>query len=203
MEFDLPISGEKVKPQQVTALHLFCGLAFVGTGAIIAIYNYKIPLWGVAILVAGLLLLVLTIFKNRWLTKKRTNLVFRLIELCVAAGIAALSFYEQWKFPSGIFTVLMGAILFALYWERSAGQQIFVHVDENGFRLPVTSRRRHVPWYDVETAVLRYGVLSINCVDNKLYQFDVSANDADEHIFNEYCKVQVVAAMGKRQDNSW
>ncbi len=203
MEFQLPVSGDKVKPQQITALHLFCGLAFVGTGVIIAVYNYDIPLWGGAILIAGLVLLVLAIFKNRWLTQKSTNLIFRFLELLIAGGIAALSFYEQWKFPSGIFTVLTAAILFSLYWERSAGQKVFVQVDEGGIKLPVTSRRRFVAWHDVDTAVLKYGILSINCLDNKLYQFDVSGNTVDDEDFNSFCTAQVTANIEKRKDNSW
>ncbi len=203
MVFDLPVTGEKVKPQQVTALHLFCGLAFVGTGAIICVYNYEIPEWGGAILGAGILLLATAIFRNKWLIGKQANRVVRVLELLISVAIALLSFKEQWKFPSGIFSVLSAAILFSLYWERDAGQALGVHVDEAGVHLPVTSRKRFVGWVEIEQVLLRYGVLSIDCVDNKLYQFDVSANTVDEEIFHAFCKAQVENHVGKRRKDEW
>jgi hypothetical protein len=203
MEFDLPVTGEKVKPQQITALHLFSGLAFVGAGAIIAVYNYEIPRWGGALLVAGLALLALTMFRNRWVVRKPVNRALRIVELAISLAIAALSFVEQWKFPSGIFSVLSAAILFSLYWERDAGQQLYVHIDETGVRLPVTSRRRFIGWAEIEQVLLRYGVLSVDCIDNKLYQTDVAGSTVDEAQFDEWCKAQVQAHIDKRRNDNW
>jgi hypothetical protein len=203
MVFELPVTGQKVKQQQVTALHLFSGLAFVGTGAIICVYNNKIPMWGAAILAAGIVLLVVSIFRNRWLTGRQANRVVRVLELGVSLGIAGLSFAEQWKFPLGIFSVLSAAILFSLYWERDAGQALQVVVDEAGVHLPVTSRKRFLSWAEVEQVLLRYGVLSIDCVDNKLYQYDVSAFTADEEIFDAFCKSQVANSIGDRGKDDW
>jgi hypothetical protein len=203
MIFDLPVTGEKVKPQQVTALHLFSGLAFIGTGAIICIYNYEIPEWGAAILVVGILLVWLTIFRNKWITLKHINRYVRLAELLVSVAIAALSFYEQWKFPSGIFSVLSAAIIFSLYWERDAGQQLYVQIDEQGVRMPITSRRRFIAWHEIEQIMLKYGVLSVDCLDNKLVQVDVSGNTIVESDFNLFCKQQVDNNKEKRVKNDW
>lgn len=203
MVFDLPVTGDKVKPQQVTALHLFSGLAFIGTGAIICIYNYEIPEWGAAILAAGILLIWLTIFRNKWITQKHINRYMRLAELMVSLSIAALSFYEQWKFPSGIFSVLSAAILFSIYWERDAGQQLYVQIDDQGVKMPITSRRRFIAWNEIEQVMLKYGVLSIDCLDNKLVQVDVSRNSISEDDFNVFCKKQVEGNISKRVKNDW
>ncbi|MCF8449611.1 MAG: hypothetical protein K9G49_07035 [Taibaiella sp.] len=203
MEFDLPVTGEKVKPQQVTALHLFCALAFVGTGAIIVVYNYEIPRWGGAILVAGITLFVITIFRNKWIVGKKANRMVRIAELLIAGSIAALSFAEQWKFPMGIFSVLTAAILFSLYWERDAGQQLYVHIDEKGVHMPVTSRKRFIAWSEIDQVLLRYGVLSVDCLDNKLYQVDVAGTTADSELFDNFCKNMVAANMDKRRNDEW
>jgi hypothetical protein len=50
---------------------------------------------------------------------------------------------------------------------------------------------------------LRYGVLSIDCIDNKLFQFDVSATTAPVDQFNEFCAGRVAAAIGDRPANDW
>ena len=203
MVYDLPVTGEKVKPQQVTALHLFSGLAFIGTGAIICIYNYEIPEWGAAILAAGSLLLWLTLFRNKWITQKQINRYLRVAELLVALAIATLSFYQQWKFPSGIFSVLSAAIIFSIYWERDAGQQLYVHLDEQGIKMPITSRRRFIAWSEIEQVMLKYGVLSVDCLDNKLVQVDVSGNTISEDEFNDFCKKNVEENKTKRVKNDW
>ena len=202
MVYDLPVMGGKVKPHQVTALHLLCALAFTGTGAIIAIYNYTIPKWGFALLMAGVALLVITIARNKWLTTTKANFLFRVGEFIISASIAILSIIEQWKFPMGIFGILCAAILFAMFWERAAGQALFIHVDEKGVLFPVTSRKRFVPWVEIEQVVLKYGILSVDCADNHLHQWDV-ANDANSQTFEAYCSAQVEANRANRRHDEW
>lgn len=203
MLFDLPVSGTKVKSQQLTALHLFCGLAFLGTGAIMYVYNFERTGQGLSLFFLGLTLLGVTIIKNRWITSRKVNRLVRVGELLVATAIALLSYKEQWKFPIFIFTVLVAVIAFSLYWERDAGQQLLVSVDDTGIHLPVTSRKRFVKWEEADQVILRYGVLSIDCLDNKLYQFDVSASEASETAFNAFCAAQVEAHISKRRTDGW
>jgi hypothetical protein len=89
MVYDLPLEEAKVKPHQVTTLHLVSALAFIVAGAIIVVYNYTIPGWGVALLMAGLFILLATIIKNNWITGKAVNQVFRVVELLIAAVFCA------------------------------------------------------------------------------------------------------------------
>jgi len=198
MVYDLPVMGGKVKPHQVTALHLLCALAFTGTGAIITIYNYTFPEWGVALLVAGVALLGLTMFRNRWLTATKVNFYARIAELVLAMAMAILSLVQGWKFPMGIFGVLSAAVAFAIFWERAAGQALFIHVDEVGFRLPVTARKRFIPWNEVEEVVLRYGILSIECLENRLHQWDIADTNTNDEAFMAYCSTHVEANKGMR-----
>jgi len=155
------------------------------------------------LLIAGLLLLGVTIVKNKWLTTTKANLVARVLELLIALCVAALSLFQQWKFPLGIFSVLSAAILFALFWERAAGQTLVIQIDETGIKLPVTSRKRFIAWVEVEDVVLRYGTLSIECLENRLYQWDIADNNVDSEPFMAYCTAQVEANKGKRAKNDW
>jgi len=202
MVYDLPLAEEKVKPHQVTTLHLVSALAFIGTGAIIFVYNYVITWWGLALLILGLLLLGLTIVKNNWVTSQKVNPMFRIAELTIAIILALYSTMQHWKFPIVIFSMLSAALLFALYWERSSGKVLFIHVDDKGLRLPVV-RRRFIPWPEIEQVVLRYGTITINCVDNHLFQWTVSATDLDPKTFEAYCKTKIEENISKRRNDEW
>jgi len=202
MVFDLPLVDEKIKPHQVTTLHLISALAFTGTGAIIAVYNYVITYWGVALLIAGILLLGATIFKNKWITSSKVNPAIRIIELIIALTVAIYAATQHWKFPIGMFSVLAAALIFSLYWERKAGSTLFVHVDEKGLRLPVV-RRRFVPWVDVEEVLLRFDTLTINLADNHLFQWNIAAANIDSEIFEAFCSAKVEENRGKRRNDEW
>ena len=202
MVYDLPLVDEKVKPHQVTTLHLVCAFAFIGTGAIIAVYNYTIPMWGGALLAIGILLLGITIFKNKWVTGKHTNLQARIAELIIAAVIAAYSATQQWKFPTGMFAALCIGLLFAIYWERKASSVLYVHVDDKGLRLPIT-RSRFIPWVEAENVVLRFGTLTINTADNHFFQWNIRATEHDPEIFEAFCNAKIEENRSKRRNDNW
>jgi hypothetical protein len=202
MVYDFPLEDEKVKPHQVTTLHLVCAFAFIGTGAIILVYNYIIPMWGLAALLCGLFILVAAIFKNKWLTGRQINPIVRTAELLIAVCIAIYSLVQQWKFPIVIFGVLSVAILFALYWERAAGNKLYIHIDEEGIKLPVT-RRRFIRWSEVEQVILRYGTLTIDCFDNHLFQWNIATPEMDNEVFEAFCTAQVEKNISKRRNDDW
>lgn len=203
MVYDLPVKEEKIKPHQVTTLHLISALAFMCAGAIIYRYNFEITHWGLVLLLAGLALTTVTIVRNKWLVRSRqVNFLFRCVELAVAAAVLVLAVANQWKFPIIIFGVLSAAIVFALYWERTADTTLHIHIDESGIRLPSTARKRFIPWTDVEQAVLRFGILSVDCVDNRLVQYDITGKSSDTS-FDEWCAAQVEENRSKRRTDDW
>jgi hypothetical protein len=203
MVYDLPVADEKVKPHQVTTLHMICALAFIVTGAIIVVYNYTIPMWGAAILCAGILLTVLVMAKNKWVISRSVNPVIRAMELLIAGCIAAYAVFMQWKFPAGIFGVLCAVIVFAFFWERSATDRQSVHLDKEGIKLPSTSRKRFKPWTEVEQVLLRFGILTINCTDNSLLQWNIIGNETEDEIFEAWCNAQVEENKSKRRNDDW
>lgn len=203
MVYDLPLVEEKVKPHQVTSLHLICSLAFIGTGAIIFVYNYVITMWGLALLIAGFLLLGITIVRNRWLISRQVNFAFRIIELILALTIAGYSIYQGWKFPIGMFSVLSAAIIFSMYWERSQGNKLLIFIDNEGIKLPITSRKKFIPWVDVEQVVLRFGTLSVNCADNSLQQWNIAPHTHDPTLIETFCTTLIEEHRGKRRNDEW
>ncbi len=204
MVYDIPVKGDRVKPQQITALHLFCALAFIGSGAIIYVYNFRITYWGLALLLFGILLASVTIVRNKAVVKGTLNLYLRIAELIVSLSLVALSASEMWKFPLGIFSVLSAALVFSVIWERNTGHQLYLRVSESGITLPATFRRRSLPWRDVAQLVLRYGVISIDCYDNKLYQMETMGSaPVSVAELEQFCETQITIAKASRTDNDW
>jgi hypothetical protein len=203
MVYNLPVMEEKVKPHQVTTLHMVCALAFIVTGAIIVVYNYTIPLWGAAILSAGILLTVLVMAKNKWVISKPVNPLFRIAELLISISISAYSFVMHWKFPTGIFGVLSAAIIFAIFWEKDTGKPLSVRIDMEGIMLPSNIRKRFKPWTEVEGVILRFGTLTLSFTDNSIFQWDITNPDFDNEIFEAYCRTQIEVNRSKRRRDDW
>jgi hypothetical protein len=199
MVYDLTVDDVKVKPHQVTTLHMICALAFLVGGTIAAVYNFDYLRWcGIGILACGIGLTGVVIAKNKWVISSTVNPAFRLMEMLVCATIAAYALYRGWKFPIVIFTSLTAFVTFAFFWERSA-RPLSIHLGDEGITLPATARRRFRPWTDIEEVILRFGILTINYVDNSLMQWPVPATGVDADSFEAWCAARVEAFRDKRQ----
>ncbi len=178
-------------------------LAFILAGLIIVVYNYTIPWWGAGIMLSGIVLTVLVMAKNKWVISHKINPVFRIGELGVALSLAIYSILQQWKFPALIFSVLSAAILFALYWEKPSAQKLAIIVDDEGIKLPETSRRRFRPWTEIENVLLRFGTITVNFTDNSFVQMDLVDANTDNIPFETYCANQVEQFRSKRRNDDW
>ncbi len=203
MVYELPLVEVKVKPHHITTLHLVCALAFIGAGAIIAVYNYSIPLWGVALLIAGISLLVATIAKNKWATAPKTNQMLRIAELVISLAIATLSVWHQWKFPMGMFGALSAALAYALFWERSAGSTLKITVSEEGITLPENSRKKFITWPEVDQVTLRFGTFTVDCLDNRLFQWTLGDTKTNGDDFEAFCNKMIEAGKSNRKNDAW
>ncbi len=203
MEYSIQLIDEKVKRHQVTALHLTSALAFIGAGAIIYVYNFQIKPWGLAILFAGLALGIATIVKNKWVTTPASNLMFRIVELLLALALCGYSAMQHWNLPIGIFGVLAAGIAFAIFWERSSDGKQYIYVSEDGIRLPVDSRKRFLEWVEVNDVIVKFGTLSIDCADNRLFQWNVHNITFDKAAFDSFCFNQIETGKTKRITEEW
>ena len=203
MEFDLPLGEDRIKPHQVTALHLLSAFAFVGCGAIIMIYNYTIPKWGGVVFALGLAILIAVFLKNRWLIQTHINRVFRVVELASALSVLGLSLAMGWKFPQVIFGGLSAALVAGLFWESAAGTSLHILLSSEGIKLPVTSRTRNIQWPEVDSVVVKYGIVTINCVDDRLFQWSIRDVQADFTELVAFCERMVEENKAKRIVDDW
>jgi len=214
MNFELPLVEEKVKPHQVTALHLIVGFALCGISGVCFLLGAYLQFWSKTIfhtaaipggffLLAGLLILSVAFFRNRWLQRTTVNFRFRIVELVLILMPALYVANLRWWLPAGILGVLVLAICFGIYWERQKNITLTVEVAKEGIKLPVIARKRNIHWQDVEKVLLRYGTLTIDCVDNSLYQWNISANSVNKEQFELFCLEQIEEGKTKRDKNDW
>src|SRR5690606_6101195 len=117
-------------------------LAFTGTGAVLYKLYEPAKYWGTALLLLGLVLMATVFVRNKWLVAPAVNRYFRIGELMILLCISSFMVLKAWMVPAAMFGILSAVVLFALYWERGGGDMLRIHIDTEGIRLPVTSRRR-------------------------------------------------------------
>lgn len=197
MTFELVLAEGKIKPQQITALHLMSAFAIIGTGAVFYFFSMYLKWWGAGLLVAGIILLLLTITRNKWMMKPEVNRTFRIIELMAALCIASYCALNAMWVPTAMFAILSIVILMAFAWERGSGEQ-FIFVSEEGIKLPFSSRKRFIDWRDVDSVLYRYGTLTVECDENKLYQWNIKKARFEREQFESFCAGQAEKHKGKR-----
>jgi F0F1-type ATP synthase assembly protein I len=209
MHFRLAIAGERVKSHQTTALHLIAACTFAGMGGLCFLMsNYgkagiSALVGGTMLVVAGLVLALTVFLRNRWLLRPRINRAFRTVELALALCTTAFLMWMQLWVPAGLCGLLGGVLVFSLFWEREDKQNLYVDIAPEGIRLP-GFRNRLLAWPEVERVLLRFGVLTIDCHDNHLFQWNVTEADFDKETFETWCAQQIAEGKSRRdQYNDW
>src|SRR5690606_17000984 len=147
----------------------------------------------------SIVILFAALFRNKWLRKPSINKVFRIGELLILAAAAIYLLTLNLTVPAVVFGILAATMIFSLTWETGKDTRLYVQVRDQGISLPVTSRRRSVAWLEVEKVLLRHGTITINCVDNRMYQWVTAANDINVVEFEAYCDALIQAAMKDRK----
>lgn len=223
MVFEIPLTEQKVKPHQVTALHLVVGFALLAWSAIALLINnivFPIPnaensatqsitieqsstldIIGGVVMAVSFIIIIASLFRNKWLRGTTVNQAFRIIELLLLIGIAIHLLMIVFTVLAMVFGLLAGTIIFSLFWEGSKDKTLTVTVNDKGISLPM--RRKSILWTEVETTLLRHGTLTVNCTDNRLFQWVTSNHNIDHEIFEAYCLAQIEAAKKNRKQDNW
>lgn len=224
MKFTIELQEQKVKPHQVTALHLMVGFALIAAGGFLATVlqlmsimpfswrhigkdepiNIHAILWPEYVLiVTGLVILAVAMFRNKWLRRPANNTMFRLVELSACSAVAVYAAWSEAWVLAGIFGVLSATILFAYSAEKNISGALTLRIDDAGIRLPNLGRRRNIRWTEAETVILRHGTITVNCVDNTLYQWVVKGHVENTEAIETFCTEHIEAAKPHRRRDNW
>lgn len=224
MAFQIPLAEQKVKPHQVTALHLVTGFALLAFSAIALLVNNSMATMGepaflaaqqakieqfdsidlasTLIMVISIIILLSALFRNKWLRQPHINKIYRVVELVLLAAVAVFLLTITYNIPAAIFGVLAATIVFSLFWETNKGVSLSVHINERGIDLPVTSRRRHINWTEVDNVILRHGTITINCADGRMHQWVTAQHSLDADGLEAFSHAHIEAKK-KDREKDW
>jgi hypothetical protein len=220
MHFDLPLAEEKVKQRQVITLHLIVSFTLMATGIFLLLlktFLNTLPLdkvaalmsftiskaWGISILVTGLLLMTMILTKSKWLLQKKVNRNVRAVELVIILCLASFAAINELLTPAILYGLIGGAILFAIYWEGVSDNTLYIHINEKGIKLPLTSRKKFLEWWEIDQVLLRFGILTIDCHDNRLFQWNIKSLNFDKEDLKRFCTEHIAASKKKRKTYAW
>jgi hypothetical protein len=159
--------------------------------------------WSFALVIAGASLLLVSMFRNKWIRNTKVNRMLRIAELMALLCLASYLAIEGMMTPAAIMGVLSATVLLALVWEQQKPGTLFVRFDESGVKMPLASRRRQLSWWEIDQALFRHGVLTINCYDNKLYQWTIGHVEINKQAFEDFCNKRIEEEKPKRAKNVW
>jgi hypothetical protein len=182
--FSLSILQNKLKRNQVTALHLMVGFLLIVMGFVTWLVPGSLKRIEYAFLdtisliyiAFGCFLLLVSVFFNKKIIQGKSNLFIRFLEVLALLPILIYSLMQKWYLPAAYSTAAFIGIAFAYLWEKSAGRKVQVVVTDTGVHLPYFSGKT-LKWPEIERFIIKHGVLTVDCRDNHLYQYEIQATD--------------------------
>jgi len=213
MQFEIPVREERGRKNYIITLHLIVCFLLLVTGIfefLVYIFFSKsgsqyfayFPLFkwsGIITFLAGIALLSLILFRNKWLAKPGVNKAMRSFEFALFTVFTIVAWKHQVIYPAVIFGVTALVLLFGFFWENRHETRKVI-MDEKGIWLPKAGNR-FLKWHEVERIILKFGIITIDCVDNRLLQWNVETVNFDDEIFQEFCHAQIAAHLSQRNKN--
>lgn len=214
MTYSFSIPAARVRPHQSLALHLMLAIVLFATGVLcIGLYWFtsvsprfatRIATFGILGGICFIAALVVGILAMR--SRRKNQPALRLVEGVVLTLGAVVFIRNGWVAPAALFGVL-GVLVFLIHGlETAAGtRRSTLVIDDAGVHRPFSLRTRHLAWHELKAVLLRRGILTIDCLDNRLYQYQVpqagTANDAAS--FEAWCAERIRESAPKRSKSDW
>lgn len=192
--FKIKVENNKIKNNQVTALHLMVGLLFIVLGLVTVMvpntiktleYMYLENI-GWLYFVFGLFLICISIFFNKKIIQTRKSQVLRIIEIIALGIIIIYSLMHEWYLPASYcFAALIG-VGFAYIWEKKALKELNILLNEQGITIPKIWSNTVINWSDVKYIIIKHNIITIDCKDNRLIQYNINSLYNNQPIEIEY-----------------
>lgn len=199
--YQILLEGKQLKRNQITGMHLMIGFLLIGIGMVtwlvpdsikqtaLQFLNYV----GLAYAVLGFFIVIVCIFFNRRIIQTKANSALRIVEIISLLIILFFSIYKKWYLPLGYSGSGLLAILLAYYLEANHKKDKRASFNENGIHIPGLGKHTNAPWQEIKNIILKHNILTIDFMNNKLYQAKISKNNTnlDYNGFNTYTKDKI------------
>ena len=201
--YTITLEGNQVKKNQVTGMHLMAGLLLIVMGLLTWLVpnavkqeEFAFLNWvGLGYAFFGVAILVICIFFNKSVIQTKANFTLRVLEVVSLAPILVYSLLQKWYLPAGYSAAALLGIVLAFYWEKSGKQKRVATFSDAGLHIPRLGKNSDLAWQDITRVLLKHNILTIDCRDNKLFQFTVDnlENTVKQEEFEGYCRIQIEA----------
>lgn len=211
--FTFTIPATHQPRRQTLALHLLISFVLFAAGLFcIALYwytgispHFKIAIsafgaFGALCFLGGIAVYAFSVSAVR---RERFSGILRTLELVLLGGGSALFYLNGWDVPAMLFLLLFLLALAAAIFEKRAPADTVIEVDENGVQRRAGLKSKHFPWQSLRQVLYRRGVLTIDCLDNRLLQYPVQAPQVAPDAFEAFCATQIEKALPQRRKNDW
>ncbi len=156
-------------------------------------------------------ILVLNVLGMFRVTAGQENSLEQTSALLLVIGLLALWDLRNFKKDRRRLPVGLLLIAFSFYWIRYGANWAFIANIVLWFLYTISRRRliitisakeitypafpkKHLQWNELNNVMLKDGLLTIDCKNNKLYQHYIQHSEeyADEAAFNEFCRKQLI-----------
>lgn len=181
--FKVKVFHNKIKNNQVTALHLMVAFLFMVLGLFTVIVPDTIKTLqflyleniGWLYFCFGILLLIISIFYNKKIIQTKKSRILRIIEIIALGIIIIYALFHKWYLPASYcFAALIG-VGFSYLWEKQALKELNIQFSEKGVVIPKIWTNKKINWQDIKNIILKHNVITIDCKDNKLIQYNINS----------------------------
>ncbi|RYZ56122.1 MAG: hypothetical protein EOP49_01180 [Sphingobacteriales bacterium] len=220
MNFKIPLVEERVKRKHEVTLHLIVAFTLLATGSFLlitqfllnslsgtqrtAIIPFTLPAAaGAVIILAGLALVGVLVFRNHLVTDRKTGAAIKTAQLITLIVFCAFAFSYRFFIPGTIYCLIALSLVFSFLWEYTAEDQLYLTVDDKGIRLPVSSRKRLLRWGEIKQVMLKFGIITIDCNDNRLFQWNITPSAFNNEDLQQFCDKNIKACAGAQDKYVW
>ncbi len=211
--FEFVIGATHQPRRQTLALHLLISFVLFAVGIFCLVMywftgispNFKMAigafgLFGLLCFLGGIAVYALSISVVR---RERSATVLRVLELLLLAGGAGLFFLNGWIVPAVLFGILAALAIVAALYEIKAPADTVIQISGEGVFRKGGLKSTHLRWRELQQVLYRRGILTIDCVDNRLFQYTVQAPQIDGPLFETFCADQIARAVPNRRQSNW
>lgn len=214
--YQLKLNNKGVNKRNVTFSHLMAAFLLIIMGVVSATILKTLAETQAAVInsgifymvsgtyvLAGILILFITIKFNKQITAKRSlSTQLRIFEILLLLPTLVYCLLKQWHVPAAYAGIGIGGILYAFYYEFSSIKDKIVTIDDKGINNPHT-KTSFLPWEKVLRLIVRHQILTIEGQGNKLYQYDLQSGQTIDVASIESFAAQRIKEEKKVIKNDW
>jgi hypothetical protein len=185
---------QKDRVRVLSTFHILIALIFLFDLSQSRLEGKKDWIFSAVYLIAGVILIIVSVFNKRFLPTLSRHLTLLLFESVLIVSGAIYYWSKGASLVAVSHAILSGTVV--LFWiylkKKENGEKIIV--SEKNIILPGFSADRIIEWNQLSNVIKKHDLLTLDFRNNKLLQVQVvNADHINEEEFNQFCQQQLAA----------